>query len=267
MSAEGHYAGWTANAHTRGPVLSLVTNWSEVLRQSIKLKVNMGHHGPKQLVNFLCPKNPVSSQALVVLPAPQTPTKGKKMQKVWRFWAWLCAREVAANPSSVAPVEPDVAAGKDQIFFFFVESFRVVPDSFGEHGEQWCFSKKHPASFFVEHVQVEFDGYWFVGSFLLLGSFLVFHTIRQVGFKGWERPQQEDTCCVVSLVRWRFIGSVLSIFLLGLLGRKTESCNIDHMDQLHDLQSWMHMCVKNCSSRYGIFFMRRGGWSQMCQLE
>ena len=127
MSAEGHYAGWTANAHTRGPVLSLVTNWSEVLRQSIKLKVNMGHHGPKQLVNFLCPKNPVSSQALVVLPAPQTPTKGKKMQKVWRFWAWLCAREVAANPSSVAPVEPDVAAGKDQIFSFSSNHFAWFP--------------------------------------------------------------------------------------------------------------------------------------------
>ena len=77
MSAEGHFPGSTTNAHTRGPVLSLVTNWGEVLHQSVKLKLQ---HGPiKQLINFLRPMKPVYSSSFSL----------RQTAKVWRFCTWL----------------------------------------------------------------------------------------------------------------------------------------------------------------------------------
>ena len=124
---------------------------------------------------------------------------------------FLRTGEVAANPSSVAPVEPAVpASNEDRTVFFsrantantfsdIVESFPVfVSVSFGELGKQCrnrVFQKNTlPLSSFSEQVQVsEFNWYWmsFVGG-LLLGSIVVFHTLQKVVFKGaWLRNVQK----------------------------------------------------------------------------
>lgn len=63
----------------------------------------------------------------------------------------------------------------------------------------------------------------FVGG-LLLGSFVVFHTLQQVVFKGWEHPQPEDACCVVSVViAW--LRNVQKHVLLSASGQNRDTAS------------------------------------------
>jgi hypothetical protein len=158
MSAEGHFPGSTTNAHTRGPVLSLVTNWGEVLHQSGKLKLQHD-----KTINQLFASNETS-----LLLKLQPPTNSEKCGDFAH--GFLRTGEVAANPSSVTPEPAVPASNKDRTVFFsrantantfsdIVESFPVfVSVSFGELGKQCrnrVFQKNTlPLSSFSEQVQV-----------------------------------------------------------------------------------------------------------------
>jgi hypothetical protein len=112
MSAEGHFPGSTTNAHTRGPVLSLVTNWGEVLHQSVKLKLQHD-----KTINQLFASNETS-----LLLKLQPPTNSEKCGDFAH--GFLRTGEVAANLSSIAPVEPAVpASNKDRTVFFFKSQY------------------------------------------------------------------------------------------------------------------------------------------------
>jgi hypothetical protein len=115
MSAEGHFPGSTTNAHTRGPVLSLVTNWGEVLHQSVKLKLQHD-----KTINQLFASNETS-----LLLKLQPPTNSEKCGDFAH--GFLRTGEVAANPSSVAPVEPAVPASNEDRTVFFQEPIRPIP--------------------------------------------------------------------------------------------------------------------------------------------
>ena len=153
ISAEGHFPGSTTNAHTRGPVLSLVTNWGEVLHQSVKLKLQ---HGPiKQLINFLRPMKPVYSSSFslrqtakvaILHMASFAPVRSQQILHPSRL-NQLCQRATRTGrfffQEPIRPIPFPISSKRFPCLFPFpLESL--------ESNVAIGFFKKHPASFFVQ---------------------------------------------------------------------------------------------------------------------
>ena len=155
VSGEGHFWGSTTNAHTRGPVLSLVTNWGEVLHQSVKLKLQ--HGLIKQLINFLRPMKPVYSSSFslrqtaksvaILHMASFAPVRSQQILHPSHQLNQLCQRATRTGrfffQEPIRPIPFPISSNRFPCLFPFpLESL--------ESNVAIGFSKKHPASFFVQ---------------------------------------------------------------------------------------------------------------------